>query len=172
MRSSKSSIVVKRWVSHEPSFLFRTIDQFVYVPFPHPWRAINGLLLPTGRYGIRRACRTSVHSSLGTYFLFVFQKAFHEFNVENTPYLALRNLIVTLWTINPFKYLSLSDCLPYIVCRGLSRIWHCELAKRVHSYLEMKGAINFGILEVPKPLKQDGSKVRHAYSRSKEVLKH
>ncbi|PAV58279.1 hypothetical protein WR25_02203 [Diploscapter pachys] len=85
-------------------------------------------------------------------------KAFHEFNVENTPYLALRNLIVTLWTINPFKYLSLPACLPYIVCRGLSRIWHCELAKRVHSYLEMKGAINFGILEFPKPIKQDGSK--------------
>ncbi|PAV56999.1 hypothetical protein WR25_01857 isoform B [Diploscapter pachys] len=85
-------------------------------------------------------------------------KAFHEFNVENTPYLALRNLIVTLWTINPFKYLSLPDCLPYIVCRGLSRVWHCELAKRVHSYLEVKGAINFGILEFPKPIKQDGSK--------------
>ncbi|GMT32702.1 hypothetical protein PFISCL1PPCAC_23999, partial [Pristionchus fissidentatus] len=84
-------------------------------------------------------------------------EAFPEFSVEPAPYLALRNLIFALWTKNPFIYLTPRECSSHLVCRGLGRVWMLEEMKRVFDFLNIKGIINYGILELPeKPVTSIG----------------
>ncbi|CAJ0565566.1 unnamed protein product, partial [Mesorhabditis spiculigera] len=75
---------------------------------------------------------------------------FPAFNKESVYYLAVRNLIVSLWTLDPFKYLTFSECERHLLCRGLSRIWYIRLLRLVYDFLNAHGIINIGALSLPK----------------------
>ncbi|CAD5234884.1 unnamed protein product [Bursaphelenchus xylophilus] len=75
---------------------------------------------------------------------------FPEFSIECMPYLALRNLVVSLWALNPFELLTYEKCLNHLVCRGLARVWYSVQLKKVFNYLCIKNMINYGILTFPK----------------------
>uniref|UniRef100_A0AC34QM09 SWIRM domain-containing protein n=1 Tax=Panagrolaimus sp. JU765 TaxID=591449 RepID=A0AC34QM09_9BILA len=75
--------------------------------------------------------------------------AFREYATEPVPYLAMRNTIIALWNINPFERLTFEKCLQNLLCRGLIRVWYGTQLRRVYDYLEMKGVINYGFIEMP-----------------------
>ncbi|CAD5229111.1 unnamed protein product [Bursaphelenchus okinawaensis] len=74
---------------------------------------------------------------------------FPEFSIECIPYLALRNLVVSLWALNPFELLTYEKCLSHLVCRGLSRVWYSVQLKQIYNYLCIKNMINYGVLSFP-----------------------
>ncbi|TKR71681.1 hypothetical protein L596_019238 [Steinernema carpocapsae] len=93
------------------------------------------------------------------------QLAFPEYTSESALYLAIRNLIVTLWNMNPFEHLTLETCCAHLVCRGLARVWICQELKRVFEYLCVKNVVNYGILNFPKfPV------ISESYYKDLEVL--
>lgn len=65
------------------------------------------------------------------------------------PYFGLRNLIVALWALNPFEYLTFERCLNHLICRGLTRVWFSEQLRRIYDYLCVKNIINYGIIPFP-----------------------
>lgn len=77
---------------------------------------------------------------------------FTEFAKIPTIYLAIRNVCVTLWNMNPKEWLSVETCASHIICRGMTRIWCISNIGNVLWYLTRQGLINFGILTMPKEI--------------------
>ncbi|XP_065652086.1 lysine-specific histone demethylase 2 isoform X2 [Hydra vulgaris] len=71
---------------------------------------------------------------------------------DPSMFLALRNLVMAMWSLNPKQYLTHKLCMNSVICRGLGRITLSEELKKVLDFLTINGYINFGILPtVPKP---------------------
>ncbi|VDD92991.1 unnamed protein product [Enterobius vermicularis] len=70
------------------------------------------------------------------------------FNIPEKPSMALclRPDVMEYDEIHAFP----EFCLPYLICRGLARIWYTHEIARVYEFLVMKSLINYGILAVPK----------------------
>lgn len=77
---------------------------------------------------------------------------FPEFAKIPTVYLAIRNICVTLWNLNPKEWLSLKNCCPYIMCRGMTRVWCIRNLSNILWFLTRQGLINFGLMSVPKEI--------------------
>ncbi|XP_046839081.1 lysine-specific histone demethylase 1B-like [Xenia sp. Carnegie-2017] len=72
---------------------------------------------------------------------------FSEFARTPGIYLAMRNLILTLWCLNYKQILTLDKCVSHLIIRGLVRISLIQHMERILNYLTVKGFINYGILE-------------------------
>ncbi|XP_078481098.1 lysine-specific histone demethylase 2 [Ciona intestinalis] len=76
---------------------------------------------------------------------------FPEYYKEQTVYLAIRNLIVSLWTLDPKRILTISNCCDHLILRGLTRVRLCSLdAVRILQFATRKGLINTGALQLPR----------------------
>ncbi|KAL3891472.1 hypothetical protein ACJMK2_003734 [Sinanodonta woodiana] len=64
-------------------------------------------------------------------------------------YLAIRNTIATLWNLNIKEWVTKELCVPYLICRGITRIWCLENLDRILWFLTRKGFINCGLITVP-----------------------
>lgn len=81
------------------------------------------------------------------------KEMFPEFVRYPMVYLALRNLILSLWMINHKEFLTPERCAHHIILRGLVRVLMVAEVKRVLFFLAKKGFVNHGILpDVPKSL--------------------
>lgn len=68
-------------------------------------------------------------------------------------YLALRNLVLSLWMLNHKEFLTPEKCAHHIILRGLVRVLMVAEVRRVLFFLGKKGTVNHGILpDVPKTL--------------------
>lgn len=92
--------------------------------------------------------------------------AFPELAVDHLLYLAMRNLVVALWSLDPFvspiigspitrpplfqDHLDYKKCLTHLICPGLARVWYGIELRRVLDYLSMKSVVNYGVLSMPK----------------------
>ncbi|XP_028404189.1 lysine-specific histone demethylase 1B-like [Dendronephthya gigantea] len=74
-------------------------------------------------------------------------KEFPEFAKIQNRYLALRNLILTLWSLNYKQILTVDRCVNNLILRGLARIAIIPQLERILRYLTLKGYINYGILQ-------------------------
>ncbi|XP_068737832.1 lysine-specific histone demethylase 2-like isoform X5 [Montipora capricornis] len=82
------------------------------------------------------------------------KEMFPEFVRYPMVYLALRNLILSLWMINHKEFLTPERCAYHIILRGLVRVLMVAEVKRVLFFLAKKGFVNHGILpDVPKSLR-------------------
>ncbi|TRY56568.1 hypothetical protein DNTS_008400 [Danionella cerebrum] len=77
---------------------------------------------------------------------------FPEFSRDPTLYLALRNLILSTWTQCVTGVLSVQQCAPLVLVRGLVRIRCVQVLEPVLLFLTRKGLINTGALRVERPL--------------------
>lgn len=80
-------------------------------------------------------------------------EAFPEFARYPMVYLALRNLVLSLWMLNHKEFLTPEKCAHHIILRGLVRVLMVAEVRRVLFFLGKKGIVNHGILpDVPKTL--------------------
>ncbi|XP_038246553.1 lysine-specific histone demethylase 1B isoform X2 [Dermochelys coriacea] len=73
---------------------------------------------------------------------------FPEYSRDPTMYLALRNLILSLWYTNCKEALTSHKCTHRIIVRGLVRIRCVQEMERILYFMARKGLINTGILSV------------------------
>lgn len=80
-------------------------------------------------------------------------ETFPEFTRYPMVYLALRNLVLSLWMLNHKEFLTPEKCAHHIILRGLVRVLMVAEVRRVLFFLGKKGIVNHGILpDVPKTL--------------------
>jgi len=80
-------------------------------------------------------------------------ETFPEFVRQPMLYLALRNLILSLWMLNHKEFLTPEKCAEHIIVRGLVRVLMVVVVQRVLYYLTKRGFVNHGILgNVPRSL--------------------
>ncbi|RCN42581.1 hypothetical protein ANCCAN_11442 [Ancylostoma caninum] len=79
-------------------------------------------------------------------------KRFPQYSAEPIIYLGLRNLVITLWNMNPFEYLSFERCKNHVISRGLCRVWQIQELKKIYDYLNVKSIVNIGLISVPTPV--------------------
>lgn len=80
-------------------------------------------------------------------------ETFPEFVRHPMVYLALRNLILSLWMLNHKEFLTPEKCAHHIIIRGLVRVLMVAEVRRILFFLTKKGIVNHGILgDVPKSL--------------------
>lgn len=81
------------------------------------------------------------------------KEAFPEFLRQPMLYLALRNLIISLWMKNHKEFLTPEKCAHHIIIRGLIRVLLAREVKRILLFLTKNGFVNHGILrDVPRNL--------------------
>ncbi|CAH3162092.1 unnamed protein product [Pocillopora meandrina] len=81
------------------------------------------------------------------------EETFPEYIRQPMLYLALRNVILSLWTLKHKEFLTPDRCAQHIIVRGLIRVLMVTEAKRVLFFLTKKGFVNHGILgDVPDVL--------------------
>ena len=73
------------------------------------------------------------------------KKSFPYFVKYSLLYLGLRNLLLSMWNINPKQYLTYKNSSTQLITRGLCRVTLVEELKKVLDYLTLNGSINFGI---------------------------
>ncbi|CAL1538712.1 unnamed protein product [Lymnaea stagnalis] len=64
-------------------------------------------------------------------------------------YLAIRNLVLAIWSFNPKEWVTKEKCMRHIICRGLARVCCIESLQRILSFLTYKNFINQGLLSPP-----------------------
>ncbi|XP_022088783.1 lysine-specific histone demethylase 1B-like [Acanthaster planci] len=74
---------------------------------------------------------------------------FPEFTKEQQMYLALRNLVIALWSTSCKEFLTVEKCKHHLVVRGLIRIRCAQLLVPIIHFLSRKGLINTGLLRDP-----------------------
>ena len=68
-------------------------------------------------------------------------------------YIALRNLVLSLWNLNVREWLTKDTCKQHLICRGLIRIYCVDFLEEILSYLTVKGMINYGLVKPPQQLR-------------------
>ncbi|VDO19148.1 unnamed protein product [Heligmosomoides polygyrus] len=79
-------------------------------------------------------------------------KRFPQYSAEPIIYLGLRNLVITLWNMNPFEYLTFDHCKNHLISRGLCRVWQTQELRKIYEYLNVKCIVNIGLLTIHAPL--------------------
>ncbi|BFZ11164.1 hypothetical protein BsWGS_14203 [Bradybaena similaris] len=67
-------------------------------------------------------------------------------------YLAIRNLILSLWMLNPKEWVSKENVMRHIICRGLARVSCIEFLPQILSFLTYHNFINQGLVAPPVSL--------------------
>ncbi|ESO94098.1 hypothetical protein LOTGIDRAFT_145165, partial [Lottia gigantea] len=81
------------------------------------------------------------------------QLTFSHLTSENPMlYLALRNLIMSLWALDLTQWLTKEKCRNNLICRGLTRIRLVDDIEPMLQYLTSKSYINTGLLSIPTEL--------------------
>ena len=75
---------------------------------------------------------------------------FPEYSAIPSMYLAIRNICLTLWSLNFKEWLSKERCATQIICRGLGRVMYIDSLDKVLWFLTRRGLINVGLLTVPR----------------------
>uniref|UniRef100_A0A6B0VG90 Putative lysine-specific histone demethylase 1 n=2 Tax=Ixodes ricinus TaxID=34613 RepID=A0A6B0VG90_IXORI len=75
--------------------------------------------------------------------------AFPEYAREQVMYLGVRNVILSLWALDPSRWLSLEMVSRHLICRGLARIRCIVEARRILRFFTARGLINHGALVPP-----------------------
>ncbi|CAK8697040.1 unnamed protein product [Clavelina lepadiformis] len=85
--------------------------------------------------------------------------AFPHYFKNQTVYLAIRNLIISLWTLNPCQFLTVEKCIEHLLLRGLTRIRFCVVdIPDILQFVTCKGIVNSGAISLPKELSGNGSR--------------
>ena len=84
---------------------------------------------------------------------------------DQTVYLAIRNLIISLWCFNPRRILTVERCCQHLLLRGLTRVRLCTIdVPQILNFAVRKGLVNLGAIKRPlsKPLKDSSAFLCHA----------
>ncbi|KAK6959971.1 lysine-specific histone demethylase 1B-like isoform X1 [Biomphalaria glabrata] len=65
-------------------------------------------------------------------------------------YLAIRNLVLVIWALNPKEWVTKERCMSQLICRGLIRVTCIELLPQILSFLTCNNFINQGLVK-PSP---------------------
>ncbi|KAH9513684.1 Lysine-specific histone demethylase 1B [Bulinus truncatus] len=79
------------------------------------------------------------------------------FMAQECPYayLAIRNLVLAVWALNPKEWVTKERCMRHLICRGLARVSCIEFLPQVLSFLTSNNFINQGLVRPPSSLLYD-----------------
>lgn len=72
---------------------------------------------------------------------------FPTFRRLQNRYLALRNLVLTLWSLNCKEVLTFEKCMNHLIIRGLVRIAIIPQLQKILKFFTIKGYVNHGVLK-------------------------